>query len=766
MRLYTSVVFIFYLTLCTGQSHLTGFITDAESGETLAGANIFVIDLARGAVSDNYGHFAISVPASTDTLRIRFSYVGYQDTTIAWISNENLALNIILSPITLRQITVTNHQSPGERIGHILLPIEQIKNMPTLAGEADPMKVLALLPGISQGQEGTSGLYVRGGTPDQNLILLDGATVYNVSHLFGFLSTFNPDALKKVELYKSGFPARYGGRLSSVIDLSMKEGDLQKYHTSASIGLISSHFTIEGPIKRDISSFMVAVRSSYLGLLGRFIPDTRPNYWLYDLNLKYNQYISPRTRLYAGAYFGNDLLNYTDTYYASGVTERWLQWGNKTANLRLTSSLRDNLFMDANMVFSDYRHLVRSYTLSHPDSINHFQIKVQTGSSEARTQLNFNWTGIYKHQLKFGGSVGFNRFLTNRLSLEDFHSGINIKTPDSLTITKTIPASAYLEDVWEISSLFKARIGIRASYYGVKDTSYKFIEPRLSITWLYSNDEAFQISYDRTVQFIHFASPSTLVSIGNDIWLPATKGIPPQIADIFAGGWNKKWNNTSFKTTLEVFFKRFRNQIDVREGTATFFTPGTNWEDLYETGGVGRAYGVELLCQYESKGWNGQLSYTWSQNQRRFSEINNGTWYFHKYDRRHEIELNMVRKINEKWDFSSLWVYASGARLTLPDAITPISGITSFGNFIYSSRNNAKLPDYHRLDCMFIRHSISKKGRENIFRIGVYNIYARRNPFSASVDLINLTPPKNFSYLIVQKSLFQFIPSVSYEIKL
>jgi CarboxypepD_reg-like domain/TonB-dependent Receptor Plug Domain len=763
---------LFYLQSSAQNISITGYVKDSTSDEYLIGATILNLQKNQGVITDNYGFFSISTKKGK--IKIRVSYIGYQADTLDFVAMRDTNLVFLLRPTTLQEVLVRGDRIPADqRIGVVNIPIEQLKSRPALLGEADIMKALTLTPGVRAGTEGSSGLYVRGGTPDQNHVLLDGATVYNTSHLFGFLSVFNPDAVKSVSLYKGDIPARFGSRLSSIVDVTMKEGNKQERHSDFSLGLISSHFNTEGPIKKGKSSYLFAARSSYYGALALplkpgFNSKKRNdyfNYWMYDLNGKVNFDLGKKSHLYFSFYSGKDdwiaLSRESGQRYDFG-----LNWGNKTASLRYTKLLKDKVFVNSQLSYNRYRFALENTFYEEDDAKNkdYFANRSYVQDFTWRNSLKY---AVGKHQLE--GGVELNMQILQPQAVE-FQGG-NI-LDDSIRFVESqkyrgVTTAIYVEDKIDLTENLKSSIGIRAVNFHTQGNNYSFLEPRLNLTYSFSNETAMQLSWRRTNQFLHLLATSS-IGLPNEIWVPATDKVPPSTAHQTSLGWTttiKSWNTTA---TIEAYYKEMRNLTDYRQGI-NIVSSGKSWEQLIETKGQGQAYGFEGMLHRSEGRFNGWLAYTLAWNNRQFANINQGKWYPHRFDRRHDIAVTGSFKKSEKWSFAANFVFSTGDAFTAPDYFANINPESPNASIepIYTEKNSYRTPNYHRLDLSATKSYETKRGHNASWSFGVYNAYAHINPFYIDIKPLTLGTT-NVTQGVVKyevKSLFTFIPSINYAIK-
>ncbi len=775
MKIFFFVITVIFSIPSSAQSiyTLSGFVREKASSETLPGASILVSNLNKQFVANNYGYFAISLPVTT--YRFRISVAGFQalDTTISLNSNLNLDFKLN-SDNQLNEVVVTTaaKDNIAEQIAMstIDIPIQQIKDIPAILGEKDVFKVIKLLPGIQKGIEGSSGFYVRGGSPDQNLIILDDAVVYNANHLFGFFSLFNGDALKSVELIKGGFPARYGERLSAVLNLNMKDGNKKEFHGEAGIGLLSSRLTLEGPIKKDKSSFLISARRTYADILIQpFLDkDQTSGYYFYDLNTKFQADIDPKNRIFLSGYFGNDKL-YDKYKYDDGYEKGNFKWGNATATLRWNHLLSKKLFTNTTLIFSRYRlqNLYEDqidnsiYRSTYNSSIRDFSLKYDVDYF-----LNVN------HNIKFGAKATSHRFIPNAYILKDTEEGVEEK---DIQKYDSYEGNLYIEDEWHLSPKIGMNAGIRTSTFVAAQKQYTFAEPRLSLRYLLNETTGIKASYALMHQFLHLLS-STGVGFPTDLWVPSTARTSPERASQMALGFSKELPQKLVQFSAEAYFKRLENIISYREG-ASFFDVGLPTDDTqkinYEdniTYGKGKSMGLELLLQKKTGRLNGWIGYTLSETLHQFEELNNGKEFYPRQDRRHDFSLVALYQLSPKIKLNMSFVFSSGNALTLPKSEyfantnntllnnRYFTDISAYGVSDYGERGSFRAESYHRMD-LGIQFYKKKKSVERTFELGIYNVYSRLNPFFYDIEYEN-GKAKLYKY-----ALFPIVPSVSWSYK-
>lgn len=793
----TGIVLLLVFAAYTAQAQkkytISGYIKDAQTTEALI--NAVVQSKTHNAVSttNEYGFYSLTITeGSTD---IVYSYVGYADSVIAISLQKDISINVNLSVVSeLQEATVSAQSSRrsqnSTQMSTINIPIQQIKILPTFLGEVDILKSLQLMPGVQSGGEGSSGLYVRGGGPDQNLILLDGVPVYNASHLFGFFSVFNADAINNVELYKGGFPARYGGRASSVIDINMKEGNSQEFHGEGSIGFVSAKLTLEGPIVKDKTSFMVSGRRTYIDFLmkpfmgnlsGDEDTDLSLGYYFYDLSAKVNHQFSNKDRLFLSAYFGSDkfYMKEEESYsydYAnhSSTNKSRLQWGNLTSALRWNHVFSGKLFSNTTVTYSRFKFLTAtdSEEKNYTSETRYYNMKYSSGIQDVSAKISFDYMPSPNHHIRFGGSGIYHDFNPGAMGLKS--EEVRDTTIGANKIY-TSEYSAYIEDDITITQKLKANIGLRWSAFSVRDQFYHHIQPRISARYLFTDEFAVKGSYANMVQYVHLLTNSG-VSLPTDLWVPTTDVLKPQKSDQTALGFIYNQNNT-YEFGIEGYYKTMDNILEYKEGTTTFDLE-QNWENNVLQGG-GKSYGVEFLVQKTRGKLTGWLGYTLSWTDRQFDYLNNGKRFYYKYDRRHDISLVVTYRPTSKIELSCTWVFGTGNAITIPVAthsgINPINPSESTPNINeYSDRNAYRMPSYHRMD-IGVNFIKKKRWGERRWVISIYNVYNRKNPYFIDIDtdysvsydpsssVTPITPTQKTKF--VQYSIFPIIPSISYQFK-
>lgn len=752
---------------------ISGRIAEKGSGETLIGVNVYVPALKIGTVSNAYGFYSITFSCSTD-VEVVFSYVGFASQSLQIKPGETKELNIVLSPsVELKEVVITDSVvdkiSDNSQMSSFQLPVEYVKEIPALLGEKDVFKALQLLPGVQKGNEGSSGLYVRGGGPDQNLIILDDATVYNANHLFGFFSLFNGDALKSIELIKGGFPARYGGRLSSVVDMNMKDGNREKLSGEGGIGIISSRLTLEGPVIKNKSSFLVSGRRTYIDALMRpFMNKDNGTfgYYFYDLNAKINYEFDKKNRLYLSGYFGRDKFNFAESMDFTNSTSRLkagLFWENATATLRWNHVFSNKVFSNASLIFSNYG--LNIYEEEKYDD-SRFSLNYSSGIRDLGLKYDFTFYPNTYHTLRYGLQSTWHRFKPSAVVLEMTSTDEFVSEINSI---HTFESSLYIEDEWKWNR-WRGNIGLRAFDFISDSCHYFSPEPRFAAGFMLTELSSIKASWTMMNQSVHLLS-STGMGLPTDLWVPSTKNIKPQKAWQAALGYARDLPK-GLAMTIEAYYKKSDDVIGYREGASfLMITDPTDanqfsWEDNI-TVGQGWSYGGEFLLQKKTGKWTGWVGYTLSWTQLQFDELNSGQKFYAKYDRRHDISIVNMYKINDVFTLSCVWVFSSGNALNLPvetyDAVVDQNSqadyMYNFYSYYYGPKNTFRLMPYHRLD-IGLQHHQKREKSVHTWEIGLYNAYNRHNPYFYFVD-----SGYNGENQLKQVSLFPMIPSFSYSIK-
>ena len=767
---------------------ISGYVTDAETGESLIGASVHAPYLDAGTATNKYGFFSLTIISDSVTLAI--SHVGYISATLHRDLHGDIHQNIELQaiPLVLDEIEiVAESASPftdDAQMSQIKLPVVRIRSLPALIGESDILKTLQLLPGVQSGTEATTGLHVRGGGPDQNLFLLDGVTVYNPSHLFGFLGTFNGDAIKDIVVIKGGFPARYGGRLSSVVDLTMKEGNLKKFQGSGTIGLVASSITLEGPIKKDRASFLFAARRSYLDLLiYPFLErDNKAGYYLYDINAKTNYIISERDRVFLSFYTGHDRAyghsHYEDYAGVPSVDERQdLGWRNLTTTARWNRILNPRLFVNTLVGYTRYRLQsgYQSVTGSGEEAgSDEYFSEYLSGITDVIGRIDFDYAPRPGHYIRFGlagiGHTYHTGALTERQSRRELAPIDTVYAPDESTHSTEL--RAYVENEMQFAASLKLNVGLHTSGYLPDGHKYLFLEPRVTISWKPSSSTTLSVSYVQVQQYIHSLTTSSGLSLPTDLWVPATDRVRPQSSSQIAAGFSYKLGK-GYYIALEGYYKSMKHLIEYREGAEFFDTLSNSWQDQIESG-HGWSYGTELFFQKNSGRVTGWVGYTLASTQRRFAGLNGGRVFPYRFDRRHNASLVLNWRWKDTVDLAGTWVFRTGQAIWLPieqhyglihdTGPNPHRIQHRRDDRIlrgYGPRNSSRMEPYHRLDLAVHLHRQRKRTKRTI-SFGAYNAYNRLNPFAVTSSP---TEVDGREFLVFKKiTVLPVVPFVTYRL--
>ena len=763
---------------------ISGYVREDPSQELLIGVNVYSPQLNTGTVTNTYGFYSLTLPTG-DSVKIIISFVGYIPQEMYLRLDRNIELNVLLKAgIELGEVTVTAQQNKKEsedvKMSAISIPVSQIKDIPSLLGEKDVLKVLQLMPGVQKGTEGSSGFYVRGGGPDQNLIILDDAIVYNVSHLFGFFSLFNGDALKSVELTKGGFPARYGGRLSSVLEMNMKEGNKQEWHGEGGIGLISTRMTVEGPLVKNKSSILVSGRRTYFDvLMAPFLTksDDKGGYFFYDFNAKINYDFGRRNKLYLSGYFGRDKF-YEKNKSTDLKVNAGFYWGNATGTLRWNHLFNDRLFANTSLIYSEFKFdIYEKYhdVLENKNTYGEYYSAIQ----DFTFKYDLDFIPNPKHWIKTGFNSIYHHYQPHAFVDEDY---TNEQFTHDYQSTHGIESSVYLEDTYQPVHMLKLNIGSRVSNFIADKRNYFNFEPRLSVAWRWERDIAWKASYAEMNQYIHLLS-NTGIDLPTDLWVPATDRVKPQHSSQVAAGFVKDFTKQNYSLSIEGYYKIMKNIIGYKEG-ASFATIGNDpetgneitWEDNV-TSGKGWSKGIEVLLQRKTGKLSGWIGYTLSWTQLQFDSLNFGRKFYARYDRRHDVSVVGIYRISPGITFSGTWVYGTGNAITMPTSRYSVVDYSQSGYNPgnpqsptywtrdvndYGGKNNSRMGAYHRLD-LGIQFHKAKKHMERTWELSAYNVYNRHNPFFYYTETV-YKDGKEFNQL-KQISLFPFIPTITYSFK-
>lgn len=773
---------------------ISGYIKDNSNGENLLAATIYIVELGKGTTTNEYGFYSITLP--TDTYTVRITYVGLQTQEKQLVLDKDIRLNVELgvTPTEMKEVLVTAERKDANvestDMGKQELKVEVSKSLPALFGEVDILKTIQLLPGIMASGEGNSGFYVRGGGPDQNLVLLDDAVVYNTGHLFGFFSVFNSDAVKNTTVIKGGMPAEYGGRISSVVDVQMKEGNTKKWSASGGLGIISSRLTVEGPIKKNKCSFILSARRTYIDLILKPILPKIGNgefagneYYFYDINAKMNYLITDKDRLYVSGYFGRDVFKFQDP---TGVFKLDFPWGNSTATVRWNHLFSDKLFLNTMFIYNDFGFKANTGFLDIKFQLNS---KVQ----EATAKMDFDYSPFLGHQMKFGLQYNFHVFTPYTATGSAGTTSFKTTNQEKKYAHET---AVYFQDDMELTPWFKMNIGLRASTFtfmgpfsktvfnegkavdtlnykaGQNIKTYFGVEPRLSMRFKVDKTSSIKVGLTMNRQYVHLVSSST-TTLPIDLWVPSTAVVKPQIGVQAALGYFRNFKDDMIETSVEVYYKHLWNQIEYGESAVGNIT--VDVEDQF-TFGKGWSYGAEFFVKKAKGKWTGWIGYTLAWTWRKFPDINGGKPFLARYDRRHDISIVQMYEINKHWKISATWVFATGQRTTLPVSFFLNEGQV---HYTYGERNWFKLPNYHRLDLGFVYTILPKKKRKINFTsdisFSIYNAYNRMNPFFIFIDsggdvgggtnTTGGTTTKTIQFKAKQASLFPILPSLTWNFK-
>lgn len=755
---------------------VSGSLRDSQNGETLIGATVRAPGLGKGNSSNEYGFYSLSLPTGPDSVLLTFSYIGYQTETRMVLPKGDIKLDIQLTPVgaMLEEVVVKANALEEKRrsteMSVSTITTREVKALPALFGEADIIKILQLKPGITPGAEGTTGLFVRGGNSDQNLIVLDEAVVYNANHLFGFFSTFNSDAVKDLKVYKGGFPAQYGGRLSSVIDVRMKEGNNKTLSGTGGIGLISSRLTLEGPIQKDKSSFIVSGRRTYADLITEQVNKANaddpefnkiPRYYFYDLNTKVNFTLSPKDRLFLSGYFGRDVFTFRDPTFNFRF-----DWGNATGTARWNHVFGPTLFANTTFTFSDYRYNIQNV-------LQGFSFSLGSNVKDANTKVDFFWQPDNRHTVRFGANVTYHDFITARLQAGSDDGQVRFEAGREYDGWEY---GAYIADEWAFNKL-KLNYGLRLSMWQNDPAFYANLEPRVAANYELNKRLSLKASYARMNQYVHLLASSGL-SLPTDIWYPSTEGVKPEISDQIAIGTSYLLGD-KILITWEAWYKWLQNTIDFKDGAELF---GNN--ELENELSIGRGYAyspLELEIEKKEGRLTGWIGYTLSWVRRGdFPEIENGAWFAPRFDTRHNISVVALWDVH-RWkkrgkdkslQLTATWVYTSGYPAWLPEGRAYLSDFPGAQPIpsvpIYGRRNSFQFPHYTRTDLGVVYRWKKKRGFENDLTLSVYNATDRRNPYFITIGVETATTPVGEIPVEIkarQISLFPILPSLTWNFK-
>lgn len=757
-------VFLIVLVLsniCNSQNiTISGYVKDIQSKEAIIGAALYLPQSELGTSTNEYGYYSLTM-TQKDSLDIIISAIGYSIQAKRINITSSLQLDIYLNSLhELDEVIITathnEHNVSKAEVGIINIPMREIKYLPMIAGERDVLKVLHFLPGVQQAQEGTTGYLVRGGNIDQNLVQLDEATVYNPNHLFGLFSTFNTNALNSVQLIKGGFPSKYGGRLSSILELSMKDGSKEKFKSEGGIGLLSANLSFEGPIIKNKGSYIISLRRSFLDLLlSPFIPKNKKGstYRFYDLNAKINFELGKRDKIFLSAFKGNDRA----VYVGANSLNYGIEFGNSSATLRW-----NHLF--GNKIFSNTSIILNSYALGLGSTQGNYYALLYTGIDDVNCKTDFTIIPNVRHNIKIGASYYYHTLYPASFSAKVPKKGNRVTIDkDSIPQKYSNELAFYCSDDYDISRKFSINAGIRIPMYVIRDTTIRFIEPRLIAKYSFNSKTSVKASFTIMNQFLHLI-PNSTASLPTDIWLPSSRVIQPQNSVQYSLGLFKNFKENEIETSIEVYHKSMKHQVLFKEGTQLTLTQNIEEELVF---GSGTSYGIELFIKKSIGKTTGWISYTLSKTEQTFPSLNNGLKFPFNYDRRHNFSINGTHDLNKKWTLSADFVFHTGNAFTLPTGLVSLQQDGSLYDGVYyefTTRNNARLRSYHRLD---ISASYKKKRRmfnkyfESELVFGAYNVYSRLNPYFVYLTV----DPNTRERKAIQVSLLPFIPSVSYNFK-
>ena len=784
-KLYWCLFFFSILGFGQEKVILSGVASDSNNNETLIGVSVYISELNIGTYTNEYGFYSISVPQGNYTVQV--SYVGFETIQEKIEINQNIKKNFSLKEsnqelnevVITKNIYRTNIKKPEMSVNK--LSINTIKQMPAILGETDVIKSILTLPGVTNAGEGQSGFNVRGGSADQNLVLLDEATIYNTSHLFGFFSVFNTDAIKDLKLYKGGIPSRFGGRVASVLEIYQKDGNNTDFHMNGGIGIISSRLLVEGPIVKNKGSFLFAGRSSYAHLFLK-LTDNKNSAYFYDLNTKLSYKLNENNNLYASGYFGRDVFSLNESFVNT--------YGNSVFNLRWNHLFSNKLFSNLSLIYSDYYYGL---------TLDFIGFNWDSGIKNYNLKYDFKHYLSDKVKLFYGANAIYHDFNPGKIEPTNDTSGIN---PDQLAKKYAFEPSVYIDVEQQITDKLAINYGLRYSkfyrlgdeeinlyannqavvynedfqiyekatpigteYFGKNKTIAQFgnLEPRVSIAYTLNESSSIKASYNRMSQYLHLIS-NTQSPTPLDVWAPSDDYLKPQILDQVAFGYFKNFQNDDYTLEVETFFKKLKNRLDYIDGADLIAN-----DDIEQVvlNGEARAYGLEILARKNNGKLNGWISYTLSRSEQRTpgrtaaeTGINNGEWYKTGWDKLHNIAITSMYKLNEKWSFSSIFSLQSGQPVTYPNGQYQYQGISVP---TYGLRNENRLPTYHRLDISATLVPEKNKNRnwygEWVF--GIYNVYSRKNAASISFRQ-NQDSGNNEA---VRLSIFGIVPSVTYNFK-
>lgn len=793
MRVLATIIFIgtFFLSYSQEKHTISGIITETKSGETVIGAKVYIDTLKVGAIANNYGFYSLTVPDGT--YKVKFMVLG-EETVIKTVDvTADVRLDVEVGSDDVQDIEAVvvkakaDENTNSTQMGQIELDIDEIKKLPAFMGEVDVVKTIQLLPGVSSASEGGQGFYVRGGGPDQNLVLLDEAVVYNAAHLFGFFSVFNADAVKSVNLIKGGMPANFGGRMSSVLEVNMNEGNKKRFKIKGGIGAISSRLTLEGPIVKDKGSFMISARRTYLDVIMKAaIKDDSPfagtSYFFYDFNMKANYKLSDNDKVFLSGYYGKDLFSFVSNDFVVDMP-----WGNGIGSLRWNHIFNSKLFMNVTGTYSNYLFKFGSQQ-------DQFKFEVKSGIEDWGGKVDFSYYPNTRHKIKYGLDYKFHTFTPIGVSASSddvvFDTGLAQKL-------RSHESAAYVLDEVDLNENIRLNAGLRYSTFqhvgpftryikgdksqpdstieyasGKVIKFYQGLEPRVSLRWRLRDKSSIKAGYSYNFQYVHLTSLSA-VSLPTDIWYPTTSIAKPQQGWQASLGYFRNFNEGMFETSVETYYKGMKNLIAYEEGAL----PGDNVNDNTDNllvFGTGKSYGIEFFIKKKTGKFTGWIGYTLSKTDRFFEDLNNGDPFPAKYDRRHDLSVVASYTLSKRWVFSAAFVYATGNTMTLPSSWYVQNQDLLFN---YGARNSTRMAPYHRLDLSATWYSKEykevkdpetgeikkeKKRFKTNWAFSVYNVYNRANPYFLYVDNDGDFLAGDFKISVKQVTLFPIIPSVTW----
>lgn len=799
------VIFSFTFAFVWGQNiTISGYLYERGSMESLPGGLVYEPVTQIATTTNTYGFYTITLPYR-DSMYLVFNSFGYINDTIRVQRNANIEYDAYLSKVTmLEAVNIVSEKQNTEQVQMSAVKItpQEVKSVPMLLGEKDVFKTLLLLPGVQSASEGTSGIYVRGGGPDQNLIILDEATIYNANHLLGFFSIFNGDAVKSIELVKGGFPARYGGRLSSVIDVTMKDGNKDSYHGEGGIGVISSHAMVEGPIVKNKASFMISARTTYLDLLTRPIMMIAKmggsvGYYFYDLNAKFNYSISNKDKIYLSAYFGRDKFYLTEKSRDEEEYEKMrmgLYWQNATATVRWNHLFTNKIFSNLSFIFSDYKMDIYTKQTLKEQLMGQWQkysysMDFNSGIRDYTLKYDVSFIPNASHHIRVGAMTTYHEARPNALMFtEDTLQRRRIEKE------KGLEYAVYAEDEINIRNKFRINPGIRLVGFSVPGKTYFSPEPRLAMSYNILKNLSVKASYAMMSQSMILLTTST-IGLPTDLWVPVTDQVKPQRSQQVAAGIHYDLKKPRLSFSLEGYYKKMDNILAYKEGSSYFMSmiegivdedlgsvPFSNRWSSNTTVGQGWSYGMEFLCRKEVGKFTGWVGYTLSWTQQQFDELNFGKPFFARYDRRHDLSIVLMYRPNAFINVSLAWTYATGNAVTLPTTLYISEDIEEqfntlvsehydptdrYADFIenYGDKNNLRMRPFHHLDVGVQFTKYHKKNWQSIFEVSIYNVYNHKNPFFYYVETEYDEATGNSYQVIKQVSIFPLIPSFTYHFK-